>query len=329
MSAEPIPITVDVTGRVPLEGTHHIATWVFPPQRPISETVPLLWCLPGGSYSKAYWHLEITGHPGYSFAEYFAAQGMLVIAVDHIGTGDSSRHPRASELLPHVVAGANEVAYADLIGRVIAGDLIPTLGPLNCSPRIGVGHSMGAMLAVIQQSRHGSFDAVASLGFGNVGPNISFGDSNDDRWASVDEVMEIAKSGALDDPVVIPRCDALRSIPQLREHLYGNVSDAVIAADEFTNTCLPGVTGALSTVPFIAADHAARLRCPVFIGLGERDSTSAHHDESKAFRSSCDITLYILEGSAHCHNLADTRHQLWDRLARWIRGLSPRGADHS
>ncbi len=25
--------------------------------------------------------------------------------------------------------------------------------------------------------------------------------------------------------------------------------------------------------------------------------------------------------SAHCHNTAGTRHQLWDRLARWVRAL--------
>jgi pimeloyl-ACP methyl ester carboxylesterase len=324
MGVGPISATVDLTGKVPLEGTHHIAAWIFPPRGTTSDSVPLLWCLPGGSYSKAYWHFQVPGHHDYSFAEYCSARGMLTIAVDHIGTGDSSRHSRASELLPQVVAGANELAYAELTARATAGELVPGLGASAIGPRVGVGHSMGAMLAVIQQSRYDSFDAVASLGFGNVGPNVSFTGVTGESWATEDEVMEIAYSGALDEPVIVPRSVLAQSIPLMREHIYGDLPDEIINADEQTNTPLPGVTGMLSTVPFIIADHAARIRCPVFIGLGERDSTSSHYDEMKAFRSSRDISLYILDGSAHCHNYANTRHLLWDRLARWISALPSR-----
>ncbi|SQD98944.1 hypothetical protein FMEAI12_5010005 [Parafrankia sp. Ea1.12] len=35
--------------------------------------MPLLFCLPGGSYTKAYWHLEVPGRTGYSFGEHMAA----------------------------------------------------------------------------------------------------------------------------------------------------------------------------------------------------------------------------------------------------------------
>ena len=82
-------MTVDVTDKVPLDGAHHVSTWVFPPEG-AQGPVPVLFCLPGGSYTKAYWHLEVPGRPGYSFGEHLAAMGMLVIAVDHLGVGDSS-----------------------------------------------------------------------------------------------------------------------------------------------------------------------------------------------------------------------------------------------
>jgi pimeloyl-ACP methyl ester carboxylesterase len=94
----------------------------------------------------------------------------------------------------------------------------------------------------------------------------------------------------------------------------------VIAVDDPSNTHLPGVTGSLSILQFIVDDHAGRARCPVFIGLGERDFTPSHH-EAKAYRSSTDITLFILDGSAHCHNSANTRHLLWDRPGGWIRSV--------
>jgi hypothetical protein len=78
----------------------------------------------------------------------------------------------------------------------------------------------------------------------------------------------------------------------------------------------------VSIVPFITSDHARRVECPVFIGLGDRYPTCDHHDEARAYASSSDVTLFILERSAHCHNTAGTRHELWDRIARWVASLA-------
>jgi pimeloyl-ACP methyl ester carboxylesterase len=217
---------------------------------------------------------------------------MLVIAVDHINTGDSSLHPCAGDLLPHVVAQANAIAFEQLRSRAQTGELAPGLAPFRRGPQIGVGHSMGAMLAIIQQSRHHSFDALAVLGYGTTGPIVSMNGAGDTYRASVEDVLQLAETGALDERLVD------RADPQLRHHFYEKVADEVIEADDQTVTSLPGVTGLLSIVPFIVADHVSRLRCPVFIGLGERDSTPAHHDEAQADRSSRDITLFILKGSA-------------------------------
>jgi pimeloyl-ACP methyl ester carboxylesterase len=101
-----------------------------------------------------------------------------------------------------------------------------------------------------------------------------------------------------------------------------DVSDAVPLAGEHHGRHRSGVTGLLSIVSFIASDHARRVECPVFIGLGERDSTPDHHDEPRAYAWSSDITLSIVRQSAHCHNTASTRHTLWDRLARWVDALT-------
>ena len=98
-------LMVDVSGSVALDGSHRLSAWVFPPEH-VDGPVPLLFCLPGGSYTKAYWHLEVPGRPGYSFAEHLARAGMLVVAVDHLGVGESSRHSRAIDLTPEVIAAA-------------------------------------------------------------------------------------------------------------------------------------------------------------------------------------------------------------------------------
>jgi len=45
--------------------------------------------------------------------------------------------------------------------------------------------------------------------------------------------------------------------------------------------------------------------------------------EPAYFRGSKDVTLHILDGSAHCHNLAGSRRDYWVRLDRWIDSLRP------
>ena len=115
----PSTVTFDVTEAVPIDGRHHVSTWVFPPVDP-SARVPVLCCLPGGSYTKAYWHLEVPGRVGYSFAEHMAARGMLVVAVDHLGTGESSHPPRAVDLTPSVVAGANAAVVREALEAYLA-----------------------------------------------------------------------------------------------------------------------------------------------------------------------------------------------------------------
>ena len=249
----PATARFDVTGRVPINGDHHISTWVFAPEEP-SGPVPLLFCLPGGSYSKAYWHLEVPGHDGYSFGEHMAAKGMLVVAVDHLGTGDSSRHPRAAELTPDVVAAANAAALSDVLKQAADGTLVPDTGPIDVGRTVAVGHSMGAMLAIFQQSLHDSFDAIAPLGYGTIGPiwdpTPQLGDGV--HAPSYDAIMGLARSGAFDEPFA-----ADRSMPSMRHHFYrDDVPTEVTAADDETNTHLPGATGPLSLVPFIASGTA-------------------------------------------------------------------------
>jgi pimeloyl-ACP methyl ester carboxylesterase len=313
-------VTIDVTEQVPLGGgPHYIAASVFAPAS-VGESVDVLFCLPGGTYTRAYWHLEVPGFPGYSFAEHLASDGFLVVTIDHLGTGDSSRHPRAVELTPAVVAQANAAAFEVITQRIAAGTLVPGLAAIDIRRNFAVGHSMGGMLAIFQQSLFGSFDAIAPLGYGTIGPIMQHSPEIGGDGVSLptmESIMNAAASGAFDD---MPLAD--RTVPELRHHFYwDDVPAEVIAADDLTNTAIPGVCGLLSVVPFIASDHAGRVTCPVFIGLGERDSTPDHHDEARAYRASNDVTFFLLPRSGHCHNSAGTRHLLWDRLARWARSI--------
>ena len=39
--------------------------------------------------------------------------------------------------------------------------------------------------------------------------------------------------------------------------------------------------------------------------------------EARLYCSSPDITTVVLADSAHCHNMASSRHRLWRRLLGW------------
>jgi len=58
-------------------------------------------------------------------------------------------------------------------------------------------------------------------------------------------------------------------------------------------------------------------------GFGDRDIPEHPRDDSAFYSASNDITVFIVEGSAHCHNFAGKRAELWDRIAAWALAMAP------
>ncbi len=282
-----------------------LATWIFEPPAGVTPRPQLLFCLPGGSYSKAYWHLEVPGHPGYSCAEHLARHGYTVIAVDHLGVGESTRPPGRTLTLERL-AGAN----ARLVERVVEHMALEAPVP------VAIGHSMGGLLAVYQQSLHRSFAALAVLGFPHGVMDLRGGRAS---LPTREQVEAAAAAGKLDAPALLDR----RPLHPLFH--WDDVPAAVIEADDAAATPTPGIAGAIGIVPYIGADHAARIDVPVLVGFGERDNARDAWAEVAPYRSAPDVTLVVLPRSGHCHNLASTRTVLWDRLARWIASVTDRG----
>src|SRR5262245_28353277 len=99
----PIDLKLDVTDAVPqpVSGGKqmHVAAWLFArSDGNFPNPRPVIACLAGGTYDRRYYHVHIPGHPGYSMAEYLADRGAIVLVLDHLGIGDSSR-PAVQSLL--------------------------------------------------------------------------------------------------------------------------------------------------------------------------------------------------------------------------------------
>jgi alpha-beta hydrolase superfamily lysophospholipase len=312
----PLELSFDVTQAVGSGEVLSQAAWLFLPRDPGRARAVLL-CLAGGTYDKRYWHLEVPGHPGYSFAEHLAAQGYLVIALDHLGTGGSSDPLHSGSLGLRLLAAGDAGAAAQLSARLRDGTLAPGLPALDL-PLVGVGHSMGSCLTTMVAAQARPYDAVALLGYGVQISNVQneAGDGGDlESRITQSEAMFRQLNGAGPDEV---SCLVHRG--QLRQLFHApDVPDEVVAADDAAESRVPVRAASEVITPGYVADFAAAVDVPVFLALGSYvDVSPDPHAELANYRASRDVTLYLAEGSAHCHNFAASRTALWDRIAAWI-----------
>ena len=286
---------------------------VFAPLDPLSAR-GVLCCLPGGSYDWHYWHLDVPGHAGYSFAEHFASLGYVVVAVDHLGIGQSSTADGLR--LAHLARG-DAAVVSDIRSRVSTGTLLAKLPRLDV-PFIGVGHSMGACLTVMVQVEARCYDAVVLLGYS----------------AAVDNVFDIdTAAGALEERIITSAagvralCGAAADAEVamidrnlVRGLFYAeDVPEPVIAADTAVQACTPIYASAEAAAPGYATEYIESVDVPVFLGFGDGvDLSPDPRTETANYRSASDLTLFILTGSSHCHNFSVPRPRLWERIASWL-----------
>ena len=66
------------------------------------------------------------------------------------------------------IAAANDAAVRAILARLQEGTLVP--GRPACEPGfvVGTGQSMGGGVTIIMQGRHGTYDAIAPLGYSPV-----------------------------------------------------------------------------------------------------------------------------------------------------------------
>src|SRR3954447_3858918 len=133
------------------------------------DAMTLVVAAPGGTYTRAYWNLEVPGRVGWSFAEHLVDDGFVVFAFDQPSTGDSSISSVPGELRFEDVAEVNASVAAQIEARARAGELMAGISVPGALRMIGVGHSLGGQLTAVPQSNHRSFDAVAILGSSFVG----------------------------------------------------------------------------------------------------------------------------------------------------------------
>jgi alpha-beta hydrolase superfamily lysophospholipase len=320
MNDAPVSLTFDVTAGVGTGEPLTQAAWAFLPERPADADAVLL-CLAGGTYDKHYWHIEIDGHPGYSFGKHLADAGFIVIAVDHLGIGASTDPVASGPLGLWLLAAGDAEVARQVRERLSRGTLLAGVPPI-VAPLVGVGHSMGACLTTMVQATTHLYDAVALLGYGvqitNVYEDTADAAELEQRiQQTIEASCQLTSAKPADRHTVAPRS-------YLADLFYaGEVPQEVVDADTAAQSRVPLRAAAEVTTPGFVEDYTSSVDVPVFLAFGAATDVSPNpYAEPTNYTASPDVTLHLVPKSGHCHNFASHRAQLWDRIALWLRTVT-------
>src|SRR6478609_2459030 len=160
-------VSFDVTAVLPAsaaEDRAEITATVVADLAAIATEPTVVVAIPGGTYHRRYWDLHPPSRTGYSKAEYLAQQGLVFIAMDYLGGGDSTRPADGDFIGLEVQANAAHLALLEARCRIADGSLVEELPPIPRATYIGIGQSLGGFITMIQQGKYDDYPAVGVFG---------------------------------------------------------------------------------------------------------------------------------------------------------------------
>jgi pimeloyl-ACP methyl ester carboxylesterase len=299
------------------EGPLDIAVEIFWPDnlRTAGPTISFF-CLPGGSINRHYYALDAGGDDSFSFAAAMAAQGAVTIAVDHLGIGDSSRPRDGFKLTPDRLARANAYAAEGVLNRLRNGSLVEGLPPIPNLVSIGVGHSMGGKLTILQQALGSQHDGLVIMGCANGGlmshlPEAAHYLAGKPETVKAD--IETVARSIYPDPYFL----AQPSPEGSRIFAGATAEKAGVKALKGARDVLLVVGGLQSMIPGAITPAFDSIDVPIFLGLGDLDIAGPPHQIPASFPNSRDVTLTVLPETGHCHFIFPSRTELFARIGEW------------
>lgn len=287
-----IDLRIDVETDNEVLGRQTICAWLFIP--PSRRANTLFVCLSGGGFSKRYFHSQFSGYRDYSFGQWMAEHGCAVLAIDHLGMGESAKPDEVKHLTKETIARCHDRVVGEILARIDGGEWL-TRKPEKI---VGVGHSMGAMVLIAQQAACSTYNGIAVLGWTNIG---------------VTDVDTDALSYLAQNVGYLP---SDRKMMRSMFHMEDVPLD-VIEQDDAAAELTPSPLAIDALNPGIVADQAGQISKPVFLCFGERDISPDPDAEAAFFKSAPSVELMRLENSAHNHNFSSARTKLWRRLLEW------------
>jgi pimeloyl-ACP methyl ester carboxylesterase len=254
------------------------------------EPLAVAWGLAGGGCTRDFWDFDVADAPrdAYSVARHLAARGIAVVTADHLGAGQSSR--------PTDPAMTTAASLADHMAEaVVQARQDPALAG---RPFVGLGHSFGAGMTIVEQDRHRDFDAVALLGWSSVQLAIVYSDGT---------IRALGTEGKRARIVVT--------------NLGFDADQRLVDANMSVKTPIPVPAIDDTNTPGNLVPASRGIRVPVFLGFGEFDTLLDPVGEAALYADAPKLRTALLPGSYHFHNLQPGRERLWGALIEFIREL--------
>ena len=331
-----IDLRVDVTEAAGLDEPAHLALTVTAPDELPADYPPIVcFAKPGAGYSRGYFTEALPGPaPGVAAgaqADWHASRGWIVVAVDHLGVGESSQHD-AERLAYTPVAAASQAAEAEVRQKLAAGTLLDGLGPVTDPVTVGIGQSMGGALTIVQQGRFHCYDGIGVLGYSPLRTQppaepglLPIGLP----WLGRDT---LPSDGVFTNGFALA-LDLEQAGGQTASMAWGfhfdDIPAELVAQDmdgyplrggampAWGSAGIPMTVALWSVTPGGALAEAAAVRTPVLVALGERDVLVDPRGETRAYESSPSVDFFVCPRMAHMHNFAGTREVFWRRIHTW------------
>jgi pimeloyl-ACP methyl ester carboxylesterase len=256
-----------------------------------AATVQVL--LPGLTYDRRYWQV-----PGeYDYVEFMLRAGYAVLALDRLGTGQSSRPPA------HQVTVDSNV---EVIHRVIQKLRHGTPSGHSFDQVVTVGHAFGSGLAIVEASRHTDVDAVVLTGMLHT-TVPTYEEMTDPFHAAAEDPI-------LGDPDMPERY--MTQKPGLRARMFEHAAGIDRQLSAYHELIKSTATiGEGETLPqTYLREHSVGVQCAVLLVVGEHDALLRGKDveypaDSRSVQR-FEQDFYAPEAELETHVIADTGHSL-------------------
>lgn len=319
----PIQLKIDVTGRAgALEGKAEQAATVYLPDPSTMPDRPVvIFALPGGGCGRGFWCLETATDTSASQARWHAERGIIFVAIDHLGVGDSTTGDPEAYTMDVCTRGDMATAQS-IVDMLKAGELGEGFPAVANPYLIGIGQSMGGFFTLQIQGQFAFYDAIGVLGYSSLHtvpvapPEITPGPiPSPARGTGPDNLGPYAQF--VRPPEQMSRVMDYTSFWFEEER---SVLTEKWITPAFSRT-LPGAAKHC-LARGVVAEEASRVTCPVFLGFGERDVSMNPRAEPEGYLRSNDIRLVIVPQMTHGQNFNITRKALWKPLQNWALWIS-------
>lgn len=283
----------------------------LPAEGAAPSTVQVL--LPGLTYDRRYWTI-----PGpNNYAHHMARAGYAVLALDRIGTGQSSRPPALEVNTDNHVAVLHQVIQALRAGEI---------ADLAFSGVVVVGHSYGSGIAIVEAAVHQDVDALIVSGMLHTTAPL---------YEKVREFFHPAS----EDPVLAPTAPPewpewyMTQRPGFRATMLEyaeNIDPRMSRYNELIKST--ATLGEGESLPqTYAPEYSRAVRVPVLLVVGQHDAlfcgeqvgfgavAGPVHDFEKSFyHPDASLETHVIPRSGHSLNLHANAPEWFEIARHWM-----------